>query len=252
MIQIYFIIMGIGCLLYYGMIRYYTGKWNSTFAGFWLLSGIIHLSGWLFWKWIPGIVQKVVLMVLLVSWILFLITEGVILWKMRQKPERNAKYLIVLGAHVNGKKITNSLMRRLDAAYTYLCENPKTQVIVSGGQGKGEAISEAEAMAENLLERGVEAERIILEDQSTTTVENLRFSGKLISAVEPDGVKDAAVVLVTNNFHICRALMIGKRVGYLKLSGLAASSNPVLQLNYLMRECFAVIWYYLLKNIRKY
>lgn len=251
MIQVYFIIMGIGCLLYYGMIRYYTGKWDSTFAGFWLLSGMIHLSGLLFWKWIPGIVQKVVLVMLLVLWMLFLITEGVILWKMKQKPERNAEYLIVLGAHVNGKKITNSLMYRLDAAYTYLCENSKTQVIVSGGQGNGEAISEAEAMAENLLQRGIAAERIVQENKSTTTAENLRFSGELISVRKPNGLKVASVVLVTNNFHICRALLIGRQVGYMNLSGLAAISNPVLQLNYLVREFFAVIWNYLLIKTKK-
>ncbi len=238
MMRIYFWSIGIGCLLYYGVIRCYTGKWNSTFAGFWLFSGALHLCGAIFWDALPESLKWICGAFLAVVWSLFFVTEWKIYRSMKQKPCADAKYLIVLGAHVNGKRITNSLMRRLDAAYAYLCENTKTKVVVSGGQGRGEAISEAEAMAEELMRRGINPSRILREARSVSTEENLVFSGEILS--EAGMSEQDNVVVVTNDFHIYRALLLGKRVGYRQLIGLPASSNPVLQLNYLVREFFAI------------
>ncbi len=237
---IYFWSAGIGSLLYYMIIRYYTGKWTSTFAGFWLFTGAIHVCGALGWRHFSDIVRLEVQLVLVTVWLVFLVVVLFILQAARKVPEEDADYLIVLGAQVRGRKITNSLMRRLDAAYVYLCRNPRTKVIVSGGKGKGEDISEAEAMSENLLKRGIHAERILREEMSTSTEENLRFSAEIIqreSVREPEN----GVVLVTNSFHVYRALMLGRQIGYKKLEGLSATSNPVLQLNYLIREFFAII-----------
>lgn len=239
MMLIYFWSIGIGCLLYYGFIRYYTGKWNSTFAGFWVLSGGLHLCTAFFWNGFGDILKLVCSVGLVAVWLLFAVTEFQIYQSMNQRPQADAAYLIVLGAHVNGKRITNSLMRRLDAAEVYLRESPETKVIVSGGQGRGEDVSEADAMAAELILRGIDPLRIIREDQSVSTEENLRFSRKLIPEMETD--EQPRVVLVTNNFHIYRALLLGKQVGYQRLSGLPASSNPALQLNYLVREFFAII-----------
>lgn len=239
MMLIYFWGIGIGCLFYYGFIRYYTGKWNSTFAGFWVFMGLLHLCGVFFWSSLPEILRKVCEGVLAAGWLLFIVTEFQIYQGMKQSPQSHAAYLIVLGARVNGKQITNSLMRRLDAAYFYLCDNPQTKVIVSGGQGRGEDLTEAEAMAENLSMRGIDSSRILREDQSASTEENLRLSRKLIPEIKED--RDPPVVLVTNDFHLYRALLLGKQTGYQKLSGLPASSSPALQLNYLVREFFAII-----------
>lgn len=236
---IYFWGIGAGCLLYYGFIRCYTGKWNSTFAGFWIFMGLLHLCGAFFWPLFPEMLRRICEGILAAGWLLFGVTEVQIYRGMKQSPEPHAKYLIVLGAHVNGKQITNSLMRRLDAAEVYLRESPETKVIVSGGQGRGEDVSEADAMAAELIMRGINPLRIIREDQSVSTEENLCFSRKLIPEMETD--EQPMVVLVTNNFHIYRALLLGKQVGYRRLSGLPASSNPALQLNYLVREFFAII-----------
>lgn len=172
---------------------------------------------------------------LLVGWILFFIVTIKIFSAMKADLSVKAAYVIVLGAQVRGTRITGSLMRRLDSACHYLKLHPETKVIVSGGQGKGEDISEAEAMAEELKRRGIARERIIEEDRSTSTEENLRFSADFI------GDMTEPVMLVTNNFHICRALMLGKKVGYTCLYGIAATSNPVLFLNYMVREFFAVL-----------
>ena len=110
------------------------------------------------------------------------------------------------------------------------------KIVVSGGQGRGEDIPEAEAMKEYLAERGIERERIFPEDRSSTTEENLRFTARLIPEIRE---KKAGVV--TNSFHIYRAWLLGKREGYQRLFPVPAKSEPVLYLNYMVREALAVL-----------
>lgn len=232
--RIYFEVTGIVCLLYYFIISFYTRKWNSTFALFWpafggihILLGILPVKG----KW-----NVLLLAAVFIFWSVFLIVEIQICTAVMGRADHKLPYIIVLGAQVRGTKITNSLMRRLDAALCYLEENPDTRVIVSGGRGKGEDISEAAAMREYLHRNGIDEKRIILEDTSTSTWENLRNSSKTIENLK------RPVGIVTNNFHMYRALQIGRKIGFMNIQGIAAASNPILQVNYLMREFFAVIW----------
>ena len=117
----------------------------------------------------------------------------------------------------------------------YLESNPDTMVIVSGGQGADESVSEARGMQEYLLERGVAAERILVEENSTNTRENLLFSGELL-----DKQQDK-VVLVTNNFHMFRALSIARKQGYIYIEGLSAGSYPAMVPNNLLREFLGVV-----------
>ena len=195
-------IIGILCILYYLLLCLYSRRMNSTFAGFWLAAGGVHL--------IFGCAPFSV-------------------WAYR---------LLGCGA-VRGTWITDSLKRRLDAALDYLAHFPEAAVIVSGGQGSGEDITEADAMAAYLLSRGVERRKIIREDRSTSTRENLRFSRKYL-----DVSKDSAAI-VTNDFHIFRAVLTARREGYEHVCAIPASSNPVFQINYLVREFFAVAAMYL-------
>lgn len=232
--KIYCGLMGGGCLLYYFILYFYTKRWKTTFSVFWpimgavhLLLGILPLTGWM---------NKAVGIMILFMWIIFLVIEVQIWTAMKKKAPNGIPYLIVLGAQVRGSRITNSLMRRLETACIYLEGNPLTRVIVSGGQGRGEDISEAKAMSGYLQQHGIGAERILMEDASTSTWENLKFSSRFIED------KSQPVAIVTNNFHLYRALLIGRKVGFSNLHGIAASSNMVFQLNYLVREFFAVIW----------
>lgn len=246
--KVYFFIISLCCLSYYGIIRHYTGKWNSTFAGFWFFSALLHGAGFLVWPYLPIFAQYIIEGILLIGWILFLWVEALILKGMKQKPVEDANYVIVLGAHVNGTVVTNSLKRRLDAAFFYAQNHPKANVIVSGGRGEGELITEAEAMANYLITSGLDPERIIQEVKSTTTEENLRFSAQIVNDVllkterQGEELQKRLVLIVTNNFHVYRSLQIAKQVGYEKAYGLAATSNEVLQLNYLVREFFALLW----------
>ena len=178
-------------------------------------------------------------------WILFLAVEFFIVRAMRPGRKKNCRYLIVLGAQVRGERITDSLKRRLDAALLYHQVCPSVKIIVSGGQGKGEDVSEAYAMAQYLREHGVKDEQIMLEDQSRTTRENLRFSKAYLEELK------TPVGIVTNNFHLFRALLIGRSEGYENLTGIAAGCNRILFLNYMVREFFAVVWLWIQRGKKK-
>lgn len=144
------------------------------------------------------------------------------------------EYLIVLGAQVKGTQITDSLLRRLRKACGYLKEHPDAKVIVSGGRGKGEDIEEARVMEDYLLACGIEKCRIIKEPCSRTTRENLLFSAELFE-------KDRAVTgIVSNNFHLYRACRYARKFGYKKVYPVPAGCHPVLFVNYMVREVFAV------------
>lgn len=233
LIRIYFYAAAVFCFGYYIIISAYTRKWNSTFALFWPLAGGVHLAA-AFIPWTKG-VQAALAGVLLLCWIVFLVLEGLICSAMMRKTRDELTYIIVLGAQVRGTRITRSLIYRLEAALFYLKQHPDSRVIVSGGQGKGEAVTEARAMAAYLEKRGIDGSRICLEEASTSTWENLIFSGKIIQ----DKTQPAAVV--TNDFHLYRALRLGKRAGFTNLHGILAPSSPILKLNYLVREFFALL-----------
>lgn len=122
----------------------------------------------------------------------------------------NEEYLIILGCGVRGETPTEPLRSRLDTALSYIDRNEHCKIIVSGGQGNGEDISEAEAMRRYLTENGVDEGRLIIENESTSTSENFKFSNKLVS----DGLSSYEVAFITNDFHIYRAYNLARIQGY--------------------------------------
>ena len=150
------------------------------------------------------------------------------------KGEQHLSYLIVLGAQMKPNGPSVVLEKRLRRAYTYLTENPETLCVLSGGQGSNEPVSEAQGMYDYLVAHGLETDRILLEDQSVNTVQNLAFSAKYF-----DKEKDE-VLIVSNNFHIFRAVGIARRQGYQKVSGLAARGYWFLLPNNMLREFVGV------------
>jgi uncharacterized SAM-binding protein YcdF (DUF218 family) len=150
--------------------------------------------------------------------------------------------VIVLGAGVNGTQPSLSLRTRLDAALEYLAEHPDIPVVLTGGQGYGEEITEARCMADYLVERGVDPERLLLEEQASDTAENFAFSGALL---EQQGVDPAEsrIAVVTNDFHIARAELIGEwKQDYGAVIGVPARLPWLhLEVNYYLREAFAVV-----------
>lgn len=246
--KIVFILLGSFSLFYFIGIVLYAGL-SSIFPCIWAVAGIIFYALAIVlrikethnWAWaIPGAVKIAGGFVVSAVVLVFLITECLIFYGMMQKPSKNLDTLIVLGAQVNGTKLSNSLKLRLDRAKEYLDENPDTKAIVSGGKGSGEAISEAEAMYDYLIEQGIDARRLIKEECSTNTNENLKYSLEILEKQEHKNPKELKIGIVTNGFHVFRGTAIGKKMGCKQIEGVPARSNRFLQLNYLVRECLGI------------
>lgn len=152
-------------------------------------------------------------------------------------------HVVVLGAGVHGTVPSLSLRNRLDAAAEYLKANPNVICIVSGGQGEGEDISEAQCMYEDLVSHGIAPERIWMEDQSTSTEENLRFSLDLIE--DRTGVRPEAVGVLSSEYHLLRAGMMGDKVGVQVYGIPARTSRLSMRINYFLREV-AGVWHEIL------
>jgi uncharacterized SAM-binding protein YcdF (DUF218 family) len=153
----------------------------------------------------------------------------------------SADAVIILGAGVNGTRPSLTLRSRLDAALEYLEQHPEVPVVLSGGQGSGEDITEAQCMYDYLTERGVEPERLLLEENSTSTAENFAFSRPLLVAAGVDPEEDL-VAFITNDFHIYRAGLLASREDYELAFGIPAELPwRYLELNYYIRESFALV-----------
>jgi uncharacterized SAM-binding protein YcdF (DUF218 family) len=190
--------------------------------------------------------KKRVVLVLGVFLAMGLVYVGVLQFKISQysnmKVPKKADYLIVLGARVKGTVPSLAFASRINAAADYLKENSNTIVIASGGQGPGEDISEAESIKRELVKTGISETRIILEAQSTDTYENINFSKKLI----PEDAKLGLVV--TNNFHIYRAVSIARDY-VLEVQGLPAKTPWMAVIKSYTREYLAITKYYLKRYI---
>lgn len=159
------------------------------------------------------------------------------------KIKENLDYIIVLGAHVNGVRLSKALLERTRRALEYLEKNPKTRAVLSGGQGEGETISEAEAMRRYLEDHGISRERLILEDRSTNTKENLDFSLALI------GDLNAPIGVVTNHFHVFRGVAIGKKCGCKNIYPIPSRYRSWRLVIYIPREILAIIKDKILGNL---
>lgn len=148
--------------------------------------------------------------------------------------------LIVLGAGLRGETPTRVLSTRLDEAIKYANDNPDTLLVLSGGQGEGEIIPEAVAMARYVTRRGIDESRIIVEDQSKNTRENFAFSKVLIDEALPGS--EASIGFVSTGFHIYRATLVAKAQGILAY-GIPSNDLWYIRPNNYLRECVA-IWAY--------
>ena len=237
--MIFFICLAVLCILY-GVLVARPGS-GTLFFACWIVLGclflVIGVTGFPFriWPKLPRLLRYILISGMGGCGLLFLVVEGCILSRFHSQSRQPLNYLIVLGAQVreNGPSIV--LRQRLDQAVEYLKENLGTQCIVSGGKGKNEPFSEAEGMKNYLLEKGISKSRILMEDQSENTTQNIEYCRRL---VDLEGKK---VGIVTNNFHLFRALHIAKKQGLTKVEGIAAASSLFFLPNNMVREFFGVI-----------
>lgn len=146
-------------------------------------------------------------------------------------------YVLILGAGLDGDKPKNLLQRRLETGYNYLRVYPDVPVIVSGGQGPGETISEALAMQNYLLDRGIERGRIICEDCSQSTRENFLYTSRLLE--KTNAPSPVHILIVTSDFHIFRSKILAERNGFIYGTKKAPTPGYLLPVN-LLREFFAL------------
>lgn len=237
------IILGIMSIGYFVGIAGYAGM-SSKFPVIWAAAGIVFLAmAFLIHKNIQvsrGIRIGGIIFLFFAA-IFFIGIEGLIVKAMLQKPDRNLDYIVVLGAQVKGNVPSQSFRYRIEEAKEYLEKNPDTKAILSGGKGPGENISEAECMYRELVERGIDASRLIKEDKSTSTSENIDFSYEILKKEHSKGTDNLKTGIVTNSFHIFRGTAIAAKKMNREIQGIPAKSNAFLQLNYLAREFLGVV-----------
>jgi uncharacterized SAM-binding protein YcdF (DUF218 family) len=229
--------------LYYAAIGLYVG-FASDFAWIWVLGGcfFLGLRGTLVYQtshpghWIR-FVSGGMICLLTVGILVILLIGSRVIGGMMAQPQKNLDYVLVLGAQVKGTEPSRALRKRLDCALAYAEENPDTILILSGGKGSDEEISEAECMYRYLTGKGLAADRMILEDQSTSTRENLEFSASYLDREQDQ------IGILSNNFHIYRALLLADRAGYQHVCGIPAPSDALMQPHYVLREICAVLAY---------
>ena len=169
-----------------------------------------------------------------VSFLLFLFYS---LFLMVIPRKKDFDYVIIHGAGLlDGNKVSKLLADRIDKAILVYSTDPSPTILIpSGGQGGDETVSEAEAMAEYLREKGIPESDILLEDQSGTTMENLKNCKAIIDARE--GRKYTA--LVTSNYHVYRALRYCRKIG-LKCTGIGSRVAAYYWPSALIREFVAI------------
>ena len=164
---------------------------------------------------LPGVVVGFVLAITACGAWFFLSFAALLLysWLYRSLPrKRHYEFIIIHGAGLAGEELTPLLRGRVERAYElWVTQGRHATLVPSGGQGEDEEISEAEAMARHLRILGVPDPQMLLEDRSTTTWENLRFSRDLIAEHSSGGAPRSA--LVTSDYHVFRAAMYARAVG---------------------------------------
>lgn len=212
-----------------------------------LLAGIILCNFLLRWLQLPFPAARFLRIGFNVFLILGILvsfcTLGVILQASRGQPDTQLDYIVVLGAKVNGTEPSLSLSDRLLAAETYLKKYPDSIAVLSGGQGPDEQISEAECMFRQLTARGIDPQRLWLEDRSSSTWENLNFSLALIE--EKTGTRPQNIGLVSSEYHLFRAELFAKDCGVQAVGIPAKTQWFSLRLNYFLREV-AGVWHYII------
>lgn len=182
----------------------------------------------------------------------FIIIEGIIWYDIigsdLSHNVPNAKYIIVLGAGLDGSKPGNVLTERLEVALDYLNTHKDTKVICSGGQGVAEDVAESVAMSNYFVEHGINKNRILQDNKSMSTIENLENSKAILDGRGDSHLK---VAVVTSSFNILRARIISNQIG-LNADYIGADSKFRFNINYSIREYGAILDNYAELKIAEY
>lgn len=260
-------LLAAACVIYYVVIVIYSG-FTTSFSFVWMVFAgacLLFALGWEYYMkhkdrvplWLPVSVVTFCC----TGIVIFSVVEILIFTGVAAKDTSNLDYVIVLGARVKEEGLSKSLQNRLDKAIEYLEENPGATLVLSGGQGEDEPVSEAAAMRDYLIFNGVNEWQMILETRSTSTVENIAYSRV---AIEEDQVKrkerrsksdivmepgtyeeipdkPIRIGVLTSDFHVFRAEQIARKWGIPDIYGISCESDPVLLVHFCVRECAAIL-----------
>lgn len=189
------------------------------------------------------VVRSILYAVLTAGIVAAAVTSFFILRSAHPKQIPANRYVIVLGAGVNGTEPSLTLQDRINAAYTYLSQNPEAIAVLSGGQGDHEDITEAACMYRELTDMGIRPEQLLLEEAATSTMENLRFSLELLEM--QTGFKPTRIGIISSEYHLFRAIQFADNLGVEAVGIPAKTTWLPLRINYYLREIVAV-WKYLI------
>lgn len=210
-----------------------------------ILIGVFYPEWQIFIQGSFGSALKILIIIAYAIFIVsFMVVSFFIYSSAKKLPKPGADAVIVLGAALKGNEPSKLLALRLDTAIGYLGENPETIAVVSGGQSSSESISESKAMANYLYAHGIDESRVILEDRSSSTEENLKFSVPIIEKHFGKSIHEIDVVFASSAFHIHRAKMISDELGF-DFDTLAAPSSKRFLPNHVLREYIAILSRYL-------
>ncbi|WP_304942525.1 YdcF family protein [Vallitalea guaymasensis] len=217
---------------------------GAGFSFFWILLSVMAFCMFFIFRnyegvkeHVPKLIRYVVFLLIIIVIMIFIVVQSFIIKdSIKRDNYDSTDYVIVLGARVKGTTISLTLSHRLEIAYKYLIDNTTSKAILAGGKGPGEDISEAEAMKRYLLNKGINEDRLIMENKSTSTQENIRNSFELINAYN-----DApSVTIITSDFHVYRAKKIAEKYCQ-DIQGIPSRTHPPLIVHYYVREFFAVL-----------
>ena len=235
------IFLGIILGLYGGLAVFILGSGQWFNFAFVIIGAALILIGIIVKiKAVPGWLKAILLILLILAIAATAFFEYRIIKFASAEPEEGADYVIVLGAKVNGSTPSVEFSARIKAATAYLLKNPGTKVITTGAKGEDEDISEAAAAAKVILAARVLEDRIIIEDKSTTTLENLANAAEIIRQRGKDPAK-TSIVVVSSGFHLYRASLYAKELGLENVSYSGGNGMLVLLPQYYLREFAALV-----------
>lgn len=261
MLQIILIAVGAVFVIWFLIPGFSSGRFNigsvtgaAVFAAV-LLYGIFfgYVNRFLsyLWQFTAGKVIEIIVGICLAAILALACASMACILSASGKTAASGLNVIVLGCRVKGDKPSLMLEERLETAYEYLENNPDSMCILSGGKGEDELISEAQMMYKWLTDKGIDSKRIVCEDTSTDTHENLKNSKEIIDIKkmtdsQAPSVWDRDVAVVTNEFHEYRALKIAKDVG-LNAQPAPAKTAWWLYPTYCVREMYGILEDWFLK-----
>lgn len=243
-LKIIYIAVGVACIIYY-FVLWHASRLGLSMSLMWPVLGVGSIVCGILSDnpKIPHPFHTLWRMGLCVALAALLALEGLVVSGLNATAPPDMDVLIVLGARVDPDGPSPALRRRLNAVMACIDDHPQAVIIASGGQGSDEPMSEAQCIKEQLIERGVDGHRIILEDRSTATVENIRYSMALMDS------PDARTGIITNNYHVWRATAIARKAGMTNVYGIAAEYTGHTKFHYMIREAVCIVVDFLRGNL---